>query len=136
MTTVILAHGVFDLLHLGHIEYLERARKLGDKLIVSVTSDRYVSKPDRPIFTTQERMNMLAALRCVDGVRQSDSQTAVSAIETVRPNLYVKGIDYQNKDDDNLQAEREAVEAHGGQLIFLATPKFSSTDVIARIRGK
>lgn len=79
---------------------------------------------------------MLAALRCVDGVRQSDSQTAVSAIETVRPNLYVKGIDYQNKDDDNLQAEREAVEAHGGQLIFLATPKFSSTDVIARIRGK
>jgi bifunctional ADP-heptose synthase (sugar kinase/adenylyltransferase) len=75
-------------------------------------------------------------LRCVDEVIVSDSPTAVSVINKVKPNLYVKGIDYQNKDDDNLQAEREAVEANGGQLVFLATPKFSSSDVIARIRGK
>lgn len=133
---IVMAHGVFDLLHVGHIEYLERARKLGDELIVSVTSDRYVTKPGRPIFSENERMRMVEALRCVTGVTLSDSPTAVSAIGRVRPNLYVKGIDYQDKDDLNLQAEREAVEIFGGQLVFLATPKFSSSDVIGRIRGE
>jgi rfaE bifunctional protein nucleotidyltransferase chain/domain len=92
---LVLAHGCFDLLHLGHVRYLEEARNLGDRLVVSVTSDRYASKaPGRPAFTAAQRAEMLGALKCVDEVIINDYPTAVPVIERLRPEFYVKGPDY------------------------------------------
>src|SRR5204862_3331113 len=95
--TVVLAHGTFDLLHVGHVRHLEAARKLGDVLVVTVTADRFVNKgPGRPVFTEWLRAEMLAALSYVDWVAINPSPDAVSAIDLIRPQFYVKGQDYQN----------------------------------------
>src|SRR5260370_7161543 len=95
--TVVQAHGTFDLLHLGHVRHLEAARKLGDVLIVTVTADRFVNKgPGRPVFNAELRAEMLATLEHVDWVAINDAADAVSAIERIRPSIYIKGQDYQN----------------------------------------
>lgn len=128
---VVLAHGCFDLLHLGHIRHLTEARKLGDKLIVSVTSDRFVNKgKNRPRFTEVERAEALSALACVDEVKINDSADAVLMIEHVKPAFYVKGIDYAEKDDDGLARESYAVAACGGEVVFTSTQKWSSTELM------
>ena len=98
---IVLCHGCFDLIHLGHIRHLTEARKLGDKLIVSVTSDRFVNKgKNRPRFTEAERAEALSALSCVDEVKINDSTDAVMMIEHVRPAFYVKGVDYADVEKD------------------------------------
>lgn len=129
---VVLAHGCFDLLHLGHIRHLVEARKLGDRLVVSVTSDRFVNKgPGRPRFTEAERAEALSALACVDEVKINDSADAVLMIEHVRPAFYVKGIDYSEvKDDEALARESAAVAACGGEVVFTSTRKWSSTELL------
>ena len=99
--TVVQAHGTFDLLHLGHVRHLEAARKLGDVLVVTVTADRFVNKgPGRPVFNAELRAEMLATLEYVDWVAINDAADAVSAIERIRPTIYVKGQDYQNPEGD------------------------------------
>ena len=114
--SVVQAHGTFDLLHLGHVRHLEAARKLGDMLIVTVTADRFVNKgPGRPVFNAELRAEMLATLEYVDWVAVNDAADAVSAIERIRPSIYIKGQDYQNPDGDitgKIALERQAVEAH------------------------
>src|ERR1700730_6459091 len=111
---IVHAHGTFDLLHLGHVRHLEAARKLGDVLIVTVTADRFVNKgPGRPVFNAELRPEMLATLEYVDWVAINDASDAVSAIECVRPSVYVKGQDYQNPQGDitgKISLERDAVE--------------------------
>lgn len=133
---VVQAHGTFDLLHLGHVRHLEAARKLGDVLIVTVTADRFVNKgPGRPVFTDKLRAEMLATLEYVDWVAINDAADAVSAIERIRPSIYVKGQDYQNPQGDitgKITLEREAVEAHGGRIHFTDEVTFSSTKLINR----
>jgi rfaE bifunctional protein nucleotidyltransferase chain/domain len=133
---VVQAHGTFDLLHLGHVRHLEAARKLGDMLIVTVTADRFVNKgPGRPVFSAELRAEMLATLEYVDWVAINDAADAVSAIERIRPSIYVKGQDYQNPDGDitgKITLERDAVEAHGGSIHFTDEVTFSSTELINR----
>src|SRR3954470_5055397 len=134
--TVVQAHGTFDLMHLGHVRHLEAARKLGDVLIVTVTADRFVNKgPGRPVFSGELRAEMLATLEYVDWVAVNDAADAVSAIERIRPSIYIKGQDYQNPQGDitgKISLEREAVEAHGGHIHFTDEVTFSSTELINR----
>ena len=128
---IVQAHGTFDLLHLGHVRHLEAARKLGDMLIVTVTADRLVNKgPGRPVFNAELRAEMLATLEYVDWVAINDAADAVSAIERIRPSIYIKGEDYQNPQGDitgKITLERDAVEAHGGKIHFTDEVTFSST---------
>lgn len=134
--TVVQAHGTFDLLHLGHVRHLEAARNLGDVLIVTVTADRFVNKgPGRPVFNAELRAEMLATLEHVDWVAINDAADAVSAIERIRPSIYVKGQDYLQPEGDitgKITLEREAVEAHGGRIDFTDEVTFSSTELINR----
>ena len=86
---IILCHGVFDLLHAGHLDYFESAKKFGDILVVSVTSDRFVNKGfNRPIFDLENRKKILSELSIVDFVCESDSHDAISIIEKIKPNIY------------------------------------------------
>jgi rfaE bifunctional protein nucleotidyltransferase chain/domain len=134
--TVVQAHGTFDLLHLGHVRHLEAARKLGDVLIVTVTADRFVNKgPGRPVFNAELRAEMLATVEYVDWVAINESPDAVSAIDRIRPSIYIKGQDYQNPQGDitgKITLERDAVEAHGGRIHFTDEVTFSSTELINR----
>ena len=93
---IVLCHGVFDLLHIGHINHFEEAKKFGDILIVSVTTDKYVNKgPGRPAFPEQERLKSLSALKVIDYVVLSKYPTATNIIKELRPNIYCKGQDYK-----------------------------------------
>lgn len=133
--SIVLAHGCFDLLHIGHIRHLNAARALGDWLIVSVTSDRYVNKgPGRPAFTEDERVEALEALRFVDEVIVNDEPDAVKMIYRVNPDVYVKGSDYAGKRDRALMREISAVRLLGGRFVTTNTQKWSSTELIPKLR--
>ena len=98
---LVLCHGTFDLMHTGHIRYLQRARKEGDYLVVTVTADEFVNKgPGRPVFGEQLRAENLAALACVDLVAVNYEPTAITAINAIKPDLYVKGIEYKDEAAD------------------------------------
>lgn len=132
----VLCHGVFDVLHVGHLKYLQAAKKLGRELIVSVTEDRYVNKgPGRPHFNEKQRMEMLRGLACVDRVVLTADPSAIPAIEYFKPDFYVKGPDYANAADDvtgKIRAEIAAVEKHGGKFVALDTEVHSSSALINR----
>lgn len=133
---IALAHGVFDLLHMGHVRHLEEARSHGDLLIVSITPDRFVNKgPGRPVFGEEIRAEMLAALACVDWVIINEAPTAEALISDIKPDAYVKGPDYAHAADDvtgKIAAEQTQVEMHGGQIIFTEDITFSSSTLINR----
>ena len=132
--TVALCHGVFDLLHPGHIIHLEQAKGMADVLVVSVTAAKYVRKgPGRPYFDDEMRMKVLAALECVDYVMLSQGYTVDDIIETVEPDIYVKGEEYARAEDDitgKIVEEKALVEKHGGRLGFTTGQVFSSTKLI------
>lgn len=131
---VVLCHGTFDLIHTGHIRYLQRAKQEGDVLMLTVTGDAYVNKgPGRPVFNEQLRAENLAALACVDFVAINHAVTAVEALHHIRPNVYAKGSDYRSHGDDvtgNIVREKEAVEAHGGRIFYTDEITFSSTHLL------
>lgn len=131
---IIHCHGVFDLLHIGHIRHLENAKKLGDLLVVTVTPDRFVNKgPHRPAFTEKLRAEAVAALSCVDYVTINKWPLAVEAIRLLRPHCYVKGQDYRNRKGDptgGIALEEAAVREVGGQIIFTDEISFSSSKLI------
>ena len=131
---VVLCHGVFDLLHIGHIKHFEDSKKKGDILIVSITPDIYVNKgPTKPFFNEKLRLHAVAALNCVDYVVLNESVTAIEIIKKVKPNIYSKGKDYQNKKKDitgNIQSEINAVKANGGNILFTNNITFSSSALI------
>lgn len=133
---LIMAHGVFDLLHMGHVRHLEEARSFGSMLVVSVTADRFVNKgPGRPVFNQHLRAEMLAALACVDWVVISDEPTSEKVIETLRPDIYVKGVEYSDERADitgKIISERETVERFGGKIVFTHDITFSSSELINR----
>lgn len=128
----VLAHGCFDVLHVGHIRHLEEARSLGERLVVSVTADPHVGKgAGRPMFSLAERIEALRALKCVDEVHVSESDDAVDAINAIRPHFYVKGIDYADKNnDERLKREIAAVESHFGHFVTTKAAKHSSSAII------
>ncbi|MBI4218692.1 MAG: adenylyltransferase/cytidyltransferase family protein [Chloroflexi bacterium] len=131
---VVLCHGVFDVLHHGHLTHLRQAKAMGDVLVVSITADRYVSKgPGRPAFTEQLRAEMLAALEPVDHVAIVGDPSAVPAIDAVKPYIYCKGPDYKGTDDGgNFPDETRALHLHGGRIAFTDGPTSSSSTLINR----
>ena len=104
-----LAHGVFDVLHTGHINHFKEAKKLCKKLIVSVTDNKFVKKGlNRPVFNSSERIQLLSSIKYVDQVILSKNITAVNSIKRVKPNIYFKGLDYSKmnlKEQKNLNLE-------------------------------
>lgn len=136
MTTkeTVLCHGVFDIIHAGHLAYFKAAKAFGKRLVVSITTDQYVNKgPGRPYFTTTQRAEMLKAMAIIDEVVISDSPTAINVIEQLKPDWYVKGPDYKDLSKDvtgEIYNEKAAVEKHGGQLVFTDEPTQSSGTII------
>ena len=134
--TVVHAHGTFDLLHAGHVRHLEAAHRLGSRLSVTVTADRFVNKgPGRPVFNEHLRAEMLASLEFVDWVVINHSETAVEALNAIRPHVYAKGSDYVDAEKDitgNIRREQEAVEQHGGRIVFTDEITFSSSALLNR----
>jgi rfaE bifunctional protein nucleotidyltransferase chain/domain len=132
--SVVLAHGTFDLMHYGHVQHLQAAKREGDVLMVSVTADQFVNKgPDRPVFSQAIRAEMLAALGCVDYVGISEAATAESVLRTIRPDVYVKGSDYANPEDDvtgKIADELKVVHGYGGRTIFTNEVTYSSSSLI------
>jgi len=133
---IVHCHGVFDLFHVGHLRYFQEAKAMGDVLIVTLTTDRFVNKgPHRPAFPEQLRAEVLAALECVDFVAINPHPTAVEAIGLIRPDVYVKGPDYADRSSDmtgGIQAEEAAVTAVGGRLAFTCGDTYSSTTLVNR----
>jgi rfaE bifunctional protein nucleotidyltransferase chain/domain len=131
---ITLCHGVFDLLHPGHIRHLAKAKELGEILIVSITADKYVNKgPGRPAFPESLRAESLANIISVDYVVITPFQTAIEIINAVKPNNYVKGNDYVDENMDktgNIVREREIVESHGGKIQYTDEIVFSSSKLI------
>lgn len=132
--TVVLCHGVFDLVHPGHIIHFEQAKTMGDILVVSVTSEKYVRKgPGRPYFNDELRLKFLAAIECIDYVMLSDEYMVNDIVQVVEPDIYVKGEEYRNAKDDitgKIAEEQELVEKHGGKIEFTTGQVFSSTKLI------
>lgn len=133
---LVVTNGCFDLLHVGHVHYLEEARALGDALLIGVNGDssvRQLKGPERPLNSEQDRARVLAALGSVDGVLIFPEVRADRFLREVAPDIYVKGGDYTL--DTINQDERRAVEAGGGTISFL---KFiegkSTTGLIAKIQ--
>ena len=132
---LVLCHGTFDILHPGHHKLFEEAKKLGDFLVVTITADIHVNKgKGRPILSQVERAYCIARDKDVNVVEICHHKTGLPMIEKWRPNLYVKGGDYKTEDKHgSLAAEKKAVEEAGGKLVFIDTPRYSSTLIIDRI---
>ncbi|MGD2169790.1 MAG: PfkB family carbohydrate kinase [Chlamydiota bacterium] len=133
---IIQCHGVFDLLHPGHIRHFQEAKKQGDKLVVTVTPDRYVNKgPGRPVFNEKLRLEALSALDCIDYVVLNDSPDAVSCIDVIKPNVYVKGQEYKDHGKDvtnKISKEAEAVVKNRGSIHYTNDIVFSSSSLLNR----
>ena len=137
--TVVLCHGVFDLLHYGHIEHLQEAKAQGDILVVSVTASKYVNKgPGRPYFSDHQRMSFLASIECVDYVILSEAVTVHNVVKVVQPDVYVKGSEYAFAKNDitgNIDSEQEIVEKYGGRIYFTKGEVYSSTKLLNKFFG-
>ena len=131
---IVQCHGTFDLVHPGHVHHLEEARDLGDVMVVTVTSEKFVNKgPGRPFFNDQLRARSLAALSCVDYVVLIPYTAAVEAIDCVRPHIYCKGREYADAQTDvtgNIHDDIATVKRHGGEVHYLGSVVFSSTKLI------
>ncbi len=131
---VVLCHGVFDILHLGHIEHFKSAKALGDVLVVTVTVDKYVKKgPKRPFFNVKERIKALEALECIDFISISEFETAKEVLEKIKPNIYCKGKDYENTKKDftgQIFDEIKALKKFGGKIEYTNDKMFSSSKII------
>ena len=132
--TIALCHGVFDLVHPGHIIHLQQAKQMADILVVSITAAEFVRKgPGRPYFNDEMRLKVLEALECVDYVMLSEGYTVDDIVESVEPDLYIKGEEYAKESEDvtgKITAERELVEQHGGRVAYTTGQVFSSTKLI------
>jgi rfaE bifunctional protein nucleotidyltransferase chain/domain len=129
-----LCHGCFDPFHHGHLAYFEAAREQCDVLLVTVTPDQFVNKgPRRPVFNAHIRARVLAALEVIDAVGINHWPTAVELIRLLQPSCFIKGADYlstQGQANPAILAERAAVEAAGGQMVFTRAEGFSSTRLL------
>lgn len=128
-----MVHGVFDVLHIGHILHFKEAKSKVDYLIASVTIDKFVNKsPGKPIFNITERVEVLKSLKFFDEVVISDSPTAVSNLLKFKPNIYFKGADYVKSKDlnKNLKKEKLILKKWGAEIHFTKTKLFSSSEII------
>jgi rfaE bifunctional protein nucleotidyltransferase chain/domain len=137
--TVVFANGCFDLLHVGHIRYLQSARELGDALVVGLNSDesvRQLKGPQRPLMPEDERAEILAALACVDYVVLFQELTVETLLRVLKPDIQCKGTDYT----EETVPEREVVRSYGGRVAIAGDPKDHSTrdliqDILSRSSG-
>lgn len=131
---IVQCHGVFDLIHPGHIRHIKAAKKLGDLLVVSITPDRFVNKgPGRPVFTESLRLESIAALEGVDYVVLNDSADACSAIKAIQPSVYVKGHEYKDQSADitgKISEEALLVKEFGGEVVYTDEIVFSSSSLL------
>ena len=138
--TVVFTNGCFDILHIGHVRYLQDARALGDVLVVGLNSDESVKRlkgPERPVVNELDRAEILAALECVDYLSIFPEDTPIELLEAVRPSIHVKGGDYKVED----LAEAPTVLKHGGKVQIVsftstATEGRSTSNIIGRIVEK
>jgi rfaE bifunctional protein nucleotidyltransferase chain/domain len=132
---VVQCHGCFDIVHPGHIRHLRQARSHGDILLVSITGDAsYAKRGGQPLIPQELRAENLAELDCVDWVYIDDHDTALTVLETVKPDVYIKGREYETNRDPRFAAERAAVERSGGRVVFSSGDVvFSSTALIAQL---
>ena len=130
---IALANGVFDLLHVGHVRYLEAARAMADRLVVAINSDastRANKGPGRPVIPQAERLELVRALRCVDAAFLFDEPDVRAVIRALQPDLQVKGTDYTPESIP----ERAEVEAYGGRVAVAGDPKdHSTTELLGRL---
>jgi len=129
---LVLANGCFDLLHVGHVRYLEGARRLGDVLLVGINSDRAVARlkgPGRPIMTAEERAELVGSLAAVDGVVLFDEDTADALVRALRPTVHAKGTDYTTES----VPEGAAVRETGGRVAIAGDPKQHATRDLIRL---
>ena len=133
--TVVFTNGVFDLLHPGHARYLQEARRLGDALIIGINSDRSVRAikgPTRPLNPEHERAEVLLSLSCVDAVVVFDEETPHNLIQTIQPDVLVKGADW----GPDAIVGRDVVEARGGRVVRIdLSPGYSTTELIRRVQS-
>jgi D-beta-D-heptose 7-phosphate kinase/D-beta-D-heptose 1-phosphate adenosyltransferase len=132
---IVFTNGVFDLLHPGHVRYLQQARTLGDALIVGLNSDASVRRnkgPDRPINTESERAELVSALECVEAVVIFDEDTPAAIVRALQPDVLVKGADWPA---DQIVG-RDTVEARGGRVVRIPVEHgHSTTALLQRIKG-
>ncbi len=131
---IVHCHGVFDLLHIGHLKHFKSAKKYGDILVISVTPDKFVQKGfGRPYFNSEQRMESLASIEVVDFVILNNSTNAVDIIKKIKPNYYVKGPDYKNFKEDitgQIKNEELVVKKNGGKTVFTEDPIYSSSSIL------
>ena len=131
---IVLVHGVFDLVHLGHIYYFQEAKSNGDILVVSITADKFVNKGlNKPLFQEKERLKFLSQLSLIDFVYCNDAKDASGIIKLIKPNFYVKGPDYKKKEGDeagNLGTELRAIKKVKGKFLTTSNVQYSSTNII------
>ena len=134
--TIAFANGAFDLLHVGHIRYLDGAKREADRLVVAINSDasvRGLKGPKRPILAEADRAELVAALRAVDYVVIFEDPTVAALLELLKPDVHCKGTDYTV----DTVPERETVRAYGGRIAIVGDPKDHSTsDLLTRLKGK
>lgn len=131
---IVLCHGVFDLVHLGHIEHFKSAKKFGDYLIVSITQDKFIKKgPGRPLFNHQQRIEFLRNIKVIDDVILSKTESSIDTINFVKPDFYVKGPDYKDYSKDKTKKiilEEIAVKKNNGKIKFTNDETFSSSNIL------
>ena len=131
---VVFTNGVFDILHPGHLRYLQHARSLGDALIVGLNADASVRRnkgPERPVNPQDERAEVLEALECVDAVVLFEEDTPDRIIKAIQPDILVKGADW----GENAIVGRDTVEARGGRVVRVPIEQgYSTTEIIRKIR--
>ena len=129
---VVLCHGCFDIVHPGHIRHLQQAAKFGDRLIVTITRDVDLAKGEsRPLIPQELRAENLAALDCVSWVAVNPRPTAAELLEQLKPDVYVKGREYEHNEDPRFHEEKDIVERNGGRVVFTSGDVvFSSSALI------
>jgi len=131
---IVQCHGVFDLLHIGHIKHFKEAKEFGDVLIVSITPDEHVNKgPNRPAFSTNLRLEAIASLQVVDFVVSNQWPFAIEIIKILKPSIYCKGPDYKNHSDDitgKINDEEQAIKSVGGKIEYTSDITFSSSNLL------
>jgi rfaE bifunctional protein nucleotidyltransferase chain/domain len=134
--SVVFTNGVFDLIHPGHVRYLQQARSLGDALIVGVNADESVRRnkgEGRPVTVQSERAELLLALACVDAVTVFAEDTPAEVIRAIQPDVLVKGADWRA---DQIVG-RDTIKARGGRVVRIAVEEgYSTTAILNRIRGR
>lgn len=133
--TIVFTNGCFDILHLGHIDYLNRSAQLGSKLVVGLNTDASVRKikgENRPIQDENSRLNILAALECVDAVVLFDEETPLELIKVVKPDVLVKGADYEI---EQIVGAKE-VKEYGGEVKTIAFLEgYSTSNIVKRLKN-